>query len=64
MFFYPTGVIAAAAQYEEAKQRIKETEAKIEQYRRANADTDIIDVEARVIEEMPLLPAPTNGDEP
>jgi hypothetical protein len=26
--------------------------------------TDVIDIDARVIEEMPLLPAPTNGDAP
>jgi hypothetical protein len=30
----------------------------------AAADQSVIDVEARVIEDMPVLPAPTNEDKP
>lgn len=62
MFFIPAfvGVVASIAQAEAAK---KDLEAWTACHPRPDAG-DVIDVEARFIDDVPALPAPIEGEQP
>jgi hypothetical protein len=60
MFGNPIFGVAMAQAIASAHRQVQEDQRRAY----AAADPDVIDVEARVIDDMPALPAPTNGDQP